>query len=81
MVKKLNLLISKSRVRKKEKRFVVLGERELSRAIEMGYKIDYLFIREAFDGEAFFTSAITETPGFFSAFLNDILFFSNPSKD
>ena len=28
-----------------------------------------------FDGEAFFTSAITETPGFFSAFLNDILFF------
>ena len=54
LVKKLNLLISKSRVRKKEKRFVVSGERELSRAIEMGYKIDCLFLREAFDGEAFY---------------------------
>ena len=54
LVKKLNLLLSKSRVRKKEKRFVVSGERELSRAIEMGYKIDCLFLREAFDGEAFY---------------------------
>ena len=45
MIKKLNLLTSKSRVRKKENRFVVSGERELTRAVEMGYKIDTLFYR------------------------------------
>ena len=45
MIKKLNLLISKSRVRKKENRFVVSGERELSRAVEMGYKVETLFYR------------------------------------
>ena len=45
MIKKLNLLISKSRVRKKENRFVVSGERELTRAVEMGYKVETLFYR------------------------------------
>ena len=42
-IKKLNLLMSKSRARKKENRFVVFGDRELNRAVEMGYKIDTLF--------------------------------------
>ena len=41
--------MSKSRVRKKENRFVVSGERELNRAVEMGYKIDTLFYREDHD--------------------------------
>lgn len=50
LIKKLNLLMSKSRARKKEKRFVVSGERELSRAVEMGYTIDTLFFREGYDG-------------------------------
>jgi TrmH family RNA methyltransferase len=50
-IKKLNLLMSKSRVRKKENRFVVSGERELNRAVEMGYKIDTLFYREGYDEE------------------------------
>ena len=45
VIKKLNLLISKSRVRRKENRFVVSGKRELTRAVEMGYKIDTLFYR------------------------------------
>ena len=49
MIKKLNLLISKSRVRKKENRFVVSCERELTRAIEMGYKVDTLFYRVDYD--------------------------------
>ena len=49
LIKKLNLLINKSRVRKKEKLFVVSGNRELSRAVEMGYNIDTLFYREACD--------------------------------
>jgi len=50
-IKKLNLLINKSRVRKKENRFVVSGERELSRAVEMSYKIDTLFYRKGYDGK------------------------------
>jgi TrmH family RNA methyltransferase len=49
LIKKLNLLISKSRVRKNENRFVVSGERELSRAVEMGYNIDTLFYRVDYD--------------------------------
>ena len=49
MIKKLNLLISKSRVRKKENRFVVSGERELTRAVEMGYNVDTLFYRVDYD--------------------------------
>ena len=49
MIKKLNLLISKSRVRKKENRFVVSGERELNRAVEMGYNVDTLFYRVNYD--------------------------------
>ena len=49
MIKKLNLLISKSRVRKKENRFVVSGERELTRAVEMGYKVHTLLYRVDYD--------------------------------
>ena len=49
MIKKLNLLTSKSRVRKKENRFVVSGERELTRAVEMGYNVDTLFYRVDYD--------------------------------
>ena len=49
MIKKLNLLISKSSVRKKENRFVVSGERELTRAVEMGYKVETLFYRVDYD--------------------------------
>ena len=44
--------MSKSRLRKKEKRFVVSGERELSRAIEMGYTIETIFFRESYNAEA-----------------------------
>jgi RNA methyltransferase, TrmH family len=51
LIKKLNLLMSKSRVRKKENLFVVSGNRELSRAVEMGYNIDTLFYREGYDEE------------------------------
>tara|TARA_B100001173_G_scaffold307551_1_gene316327 strand:- start:39 stop:755 length:717 start_codon:yes stop_codon:yes gene_type:complete len=43
--------MSKSRVRKKENLFVVSGDRELSRAFEMGYNIDTLFYREGYDEE------------------------------
>lgn len=43
--------MNKSRVRKKEKRFVVSGKRELRRAVEMGYTIDTLFYIEGYDGE------------------------------
>jgi RNA methyltransferase, TrmH family len=49
LIKKLILLMSKSRARKKEECFVVAGNRELSRAIEMGYSIESLFYREGFD--------------------------------
>tara|TARA_B100000579_G_C22846972_1_gene864981 strand:+ start:1619 stop:2335 length:717 start_codon:yes stop_codon:yes gene_type:complete len=43
--------MSKSKVRKKEKLFVVSGDRELSRAVEMGYNIETLFCREGCDEE------------------------------
>ena len=43
--------MSKSRLRKKENLFVVSGDRELSRAVEMGYNIDTLFYREGYDEE------------------------------
>ena len=38
-------------MRKKENLFVVSGDRELSRAVEMGYNIDTLFYREGYDEE------------------------------
>lgn len=41
--------MSKSRARKKEKCFVVSGNRELNKAVEMGYKVKKLFFREGFD--------------------------------
>ena len=41
--------MSKSRARKKEKCFVVAGNRELNKAVEMGYKVETLFFREGFD--------------------------------
>lgn len=46
IIKKLNLLMNKSRTRKKEACFVVAGNRELSRALEMEYRIESLFYRE-----------------------------------
>ena len=49
LIKKLTLLMNKSRERKKENLFVVGGQRELSRAIEMGYKVDALFYKEGFE--------------------------------
>ena len=49
IIKRLTLLMSKSRKRKKEKCFVVIGNRELSQAVKMGYKIETLFFREGFD--------------------------------
>ena len=49
IIKRLNLMMSKSRARKKEKCFVVTGNRLLSRAVEMGYKVETLFFREGFD--------------------------------
>lgn len=45
--------MSKSRERKKEKSFVVSGNRELIRAIEMDYSIKALFYREEFDEDNF----------------------------
>jgi len=49
LIKKLTLLMNKSRERKKENLFVVGGQRELSRALEMGYKVDALFYKEGTD--------------------------------
>ena len=46
MIKQLILLKSKSRERKKQLRFVVEGERELSRALEMSYYVESIFYRE-----------------------------------
>lgn len=45
--------MNKSRVRKKENLFVVSGNRELNRAVEMGYNIDTLFYMEGCDQELF----------------------------
>ena len=49
IIKRLTLMMIKSRARKKEKCFVVAGSRELSRAVEMGYRVETLFYREGFD--------------------------------
>jgi len=57
LIKKLNLLMSKARVRKKENLFVVSGNRELSRALEMGYNIDTMFYREGCDEEIIFENS------------------------
>ena len=65
LIKKLSLLMSKSRVRKKEGCLVVAGKRELNRALEMDYQIVTLFYREGHEedsiyqdlGEAFELSA------------------------
>ena len=46
IVKRLTLLQTKSRKRNKEQLFVIEGNRELSRAIEMGYSLESIFYRE-----------------------------------
>ena len=45
-IKHLTLLQSKSRERKKQGLFVIEGNRELSRALEMGYTLKTVFYRE-----------------------------------
>ena len=46
IVKRLTLLQTKSRKRNKEQLFVIEGNRELSRALEMGYSLESIFYRE-----------------------------------
>ena len=46
IVKLLTLLQTKSRKRNKEQLFVIEGNRELSRALEMGYSLESIFYRE-----------------------------------
>ena len=45
-IKKIKLLISKSRERKKQKLFVVEGKREISRAYQSGYNLVSAYYRE-----------------------------------
>jgi TrmH family RNA methyltransferase len=45
-LKRLRLLIQKSRERKKQKRFVIEGEREILKAILGGYQLESIFIYE-----------------------------------
>ena len=54
LIKKLNLLKTKSRIRKKENLFVVSGYRELNLAVEMDYTIETLFYREGCDDRIFY---------------------------
>ena len=46
IIKRLTVLQSKSRERKKQQCFVIEGKRELSRALEMGYSLETIFYRE-----------------------------------
>ena len=46
IIKRLTVLQSKSRERKKQQCFVIEGKRELSRALEMGYSLETIFFRE-----------------------------------
>ena len=48
-IKKIKLLISKSRERKRQKLFVVEGKREITRAYQSGYDIVSIFYRENFN--------------------------------
>ena len=48
-IKKIKLLISKSRERKRQKLFVVEGKREITRAYQSGYDLVSIFYRENFD--------------------------------
>ena len=49
-IKKIKLLISKSRERKKQKLFVVEGKREISRAHQSGYNLVSVYYRENYSG-------------------------------
>ena len=46
IIKRLTALQSKSRERKRQQCFVIEGNRELSRALEMGYSLETVFYRE-----------------------------------
>ena len=46
IIKRLTVLQSKSRERKKQRCFVIEGNRELSRALEMGYSLETILYRE-----------------------------------
>ena len=46
-LKKLRLLFQKSRERKKQKRFVIEGEREIQKAIKGGYRLESVFMHES----------------------------------
>ena len=48
-IKKIKLLISKSRERKRQKLFVVEGKREITRAYQSGYDLVSIFYRENFN--------------------------------
>ena len=49
-IKKIKLLISKSRERKKQNLFVVEGKREISRAYQSWYKLVSVYYRENYSG-------------------------------
>ena len=46
-LKRLRLLFQKSRERKKQKRFVIEGEREIKKAIRGGYSLESVFMHES----------------------------------
>src|SRR6056300_1973250 len=45
-IKQLRALIEKSRVRKRESKFVVEGLREIKKALKGGYSLDFFFVEE-----------------------------------
>ena len=47
-IKRLKLLLVKSRERKKKSCFVIEGERELLRAMEKGYQLESIFVKEKY---------------------------------
>ena len=45
-IKRLKLLLVKSRERKRQSCFIIEGERELLRAMEKGYQLESVFVKE-----------------------------------
>ena len=52
-IKRLRLLIQKSRTRKKEGLFVIEGQREIKQALKGNYTLHSLFLKEGSEAEAF----------------------------
>ena len=52
-IKRLRLLIQKSKARKKQGLFVIEGQREIEKALKGNYKLDSLFLKEGSEEEYF----------------------------